>query len=166
LIEQEEIAMARNTKQAKEVATSNEKQGAARQEASDQHGQSDKIPAEQVVGERTRSRRTFRPPVDIYENEQGLMLLADVPGAKPEGLHITLERHVLNVWAEVEDHAPEGYSSIYQEYEVGDFERQFTLSGDFDAEKIEASLLNGVLKLTIPRAAEAAPRTIKVKAGE
>ena len=77
---------------------------------------------------------------------------------------ITGERHVLNIWAEVEDHAPEGYSSIYREYEVGDFECQFTLSGDFDAEKIEASLTDGVLRLTIPRAAEAAPRTIKVKA--
>ena len=156
--------MARKTKEAKEVATSDEKQDAARQQASEQHEQSEKMPAEQVVGERTRSRRTFRPPVDIYETEQGLMLLADVPGAKPESLRITLERHVLNIWAEVEDHAPEGYSSIYREYEVGDFECQFTLSGDFDAEKIEASLTDGVLRLTIPRAAEAAPRTIKVKA--
>ena len=156
--------MARKTKEAKEVATSDEKQDAARQQASEQHEQSGKMPAEQVVGERTRSRRTFRPPVDIYETEQGLMLLADVPGATPEGLRITLERHVLNIWAEVEDHAPEGYSSIYREYEVGDFECQFTLSGDFDAEKIEASLTDGVLRLTIPRAAEAAPRTIKVKA--
>jgi HSP20 family molecular chaperone IbpA len=156
--------MARKTKEPKEVATSEEKQDAARQQASEQHAQSEKMLAEQVVGERTRSRRTFQPPVDIYENEQGLMLLADVPGAQPERLHVTLERHVLNIWAEVEDHAPEGYSSTYREYEVGDFERQFTLSGDFDAEKIEASLTDGVLRLTIPRAAEAAPRTIKVKA--
>jgi HSP20 family protein len=157
--------MARKTKQATNVATGQEKQDAAQLQGSDQHVQAEKMPAEQVVGERTRSRRTFRPPVDIYESEQGLMLLADVPGATPEGLHITLERHVLNVWAEVEDHGPEGHSSIYREYEVGDFECQFTLSGDFDAEKIEASLTDGVLRLTIPRAAEAAPRTIKVKAG-
>jgi len=157
--------MARQTKQATNVAASKAKQDAAQQEASDQHVQPEKMPAEQVAGERTRSRRTFRPPVDIYETEQGLMLLADVPGAEPEGLRITLERRVLNVWAEVEDHAPEGYSSIYREYEVGDFECQFTLSGDFDAEKIEASLTDGVLRLTIPRVAEAAPRTIQVKAG-
>src|SRR3954463_3018865 len=156
--------MARKTKQATNVATGQDKQD-TQQQSSDQHVQPEKMPAEQVVGERTRSRRTFRPPVDIYETEQGLMLLADVPGATPDGLHITLERHVLNVWAEVEDHAPEGYSSIYREYEVGDFECQFTLSGDFDAEKIEASLTDGVLRLIIPRAAEAAPRTIKVKAG-
>ena len=124
-----------------------------------------KTPAEQGRGERTRSRRTFRPQVDIYETEQGLMLLADVPGAKPEGLEITLERHVLTIRAEVEDHAPEGYSPVYQEYEVGDFECQFTLSGDFDADKIEASLVDGVLKLMIPRSPEAQPRRIEIKAG-
>jgi HSP20 family molecular chaperone IbpA len=136
--------------------------GQPAQEPQGQAGQ--KMPAEQGRGERTRARRTFRPQVDIYETEQGLMLLADVPGAKPEGLEITLERHVLTIRAEVEDHAPEGYSPVYQEYEVGDFECQFTLSGDFDTEKIEANLVDGVLRLTIPRAAEAAPRTIKVKA--
>jgi HSP20 family molecular chaperone IbpA len=132
----------------------------------EQQGQSgQKTPADQGRGERTRSRRTFRPQVDIYETENGLMLLADVPGAKPEGLEITLERHVLTIRAEVEDRAPQGYSPVYQEYEVGDFECQFTLSGDFDADKIEASLVDGVLKLMIPRSPEAQPRRIEIKAG-
>src|SRR5215210_9392208 len=71
-----------------------------------------KMPAEQGGGERTRSARTFRPRVDIYETEHGLMLLADMPGAKPEGLTITLDRRALNVHAKVEDLAPEGYSPI------------------------------------------------------
>ena len=103
--------------------------------------------------------------MDIRETEHGLMLLADVPGAKSEGLTITLDRRALNVHAKVEDHAPEGYSPIYQEYQIGDFECDFTLSGDFDAEKIEASLANGVLRLTIPRVEQAEARTIKIKAG-
>ena len=102
--------------------------------------------------------------MDIYETEQGLMLLADMPGAKPDGLDITLERRVLSIRADVEDHAPEGYSPVYQEYEVGDFECQFTLSGDFDAEHIEAKLVDGVLRLTIPRAPQAQARKIDVKA--
>ena len=121
--------------------------------------------AEPQGGERTRSRRTFRPSVDIYEAENGLMLLADVPGATPEGMTITLERRVLSIHAQAVEHAPEGYSLVYQEYEVGDFECQFTLSGEFDAERIEASLTNGVLRLTIPKAAEAQARTIQIKAG-
>ena len=137
--------------------------GQPEQERQGQAGQ--KMPAEPGGGERTRARRTFRPQVDIYETDQGLTLLADVPGAKPDGLDITLERRVLTIRAEVEDHAPEGYSPVYQEYEVGDFECQFTLSGDFDADRIEASLTNGVLRLTIPRTAQPEARKIEVKAG-
>ena len=116
-------------------------------------------------GERTRAGRTFRPRVDIRETDRGLVLLADVPGAKPDGLTITLDRRVLNVHAQVKDYAPEGYSPVYQEYQVGDFECDFTLSGDFDADRIEASLRNGVLRVTIPRAEQAEARTIKIKAG-
>jgi len=103
--------------------------------------------------------------VDIRETERGLVLLAEVPGARPDGLTITLDRRALNVHAQVEDHAPRGYSPVYQEYQVGDFECDFTLSGDFDSDKIEASLTNGVLQLTIPRAEQAEARTIKIKAG-
>src|ERR671928_631870 len=159
--------MARKAKEGQEAGTAKSGQGAAgpqdRTEPQEQAEQ--KFPADQGGGERTRSRRTFRSRVDIYETEQGLMLLADMPGAKPEGLDITLERRVLSIRAEVEDHAPEGYSPVYQEYEVGDFECQFTLSGDFDADRIEASLTNGVLRLTIPKAAEAEARTIQIKPG-
>ena len=124
-----------------------------------------KRPAEQPGGERTRARRTFRPSVDIYEVENGLMLLADVPGSTPEGVTITLERRALTIHAQVEEHSPEGHSLVYQEYEVGDFECQFTLSGEFDADRIEANLTNGVLQLTIPKAPEAQARTIQIKAG-
>jgi len=124
-----------------------------------------KTPVEQSQGERTRSRLTFRPRVDIYETESGLMLLADVPGATSEGLTITLDRRVLSIRSEVEDHAPAGYSPVYQEYQVGDFECEFTLSGDFDPDRIEARLSEGVLRLTIPRAEQPAARTIKITAG-
>src|SRR5215213_5827783 len=106
-----------------------------------------KVPVEQEGGERTRSRLTFRPRVDIYETESGLMLLADVPGAKPEGLTITLDRRVLSVRAEVEEHAPQGYSPIYQEYQAG----------DFDPDRIEAGLSDGVLRLTIPELSRPQP---------
>ena len=122
-----------------------------------------KRPAEEQGGERTRSRRTFRPAVDIYEVENGLMLLADIPGATPDGVTVTLERRSLSIYGQAEEHAPEGHSLVYQEYEVGDFECQFTLAGEFEADKIEATLTNGVLKLMIPKATEAQARTIQVK---
>src|SRR5215203_1991636 len=56
-----------------------------------------KLAVGQQGGERTRSGRTFRPRVDIRETERGLVLLADVPGARPDGLTITLDRRALNV---------------------------------------------------------------------
>src|SRR5918911_3454111 len=102
--------MARKTKEGQEVAMAKSGQGAAgpqdRTEPQEQAEQ--KLPAEQGGGERTRSRRTFRPRVDIYETEQGLMLLADMPGAKPDGLDITLERRGLRVLAGGGDAGREG----------------------------------------------------------
>ena len=121
-----------------------------------------KLSAEQEAGERTHERPAFVPRVDIYETETGLVVVADLPGVSPDGLEVTLEKRVLSIYGRVEDDAPEGYSQAYREYAVGDFERQFTLSGDFDINGIEANLKYGVLHLAIPRAPEAAAKRIKV----
>ena len=121
-----------------------------------------KLSAEQEAGERTHERPAFVPRVDIYETETGLVVVADLPGVSPDGLEVTLEKRVLSIYGRVEDDAPEGYSQAYREYAVGDFERQFTLSGDFDINGIEANLKYGVLHLAIPRVPEAAAMRIKV----
>ena len=122
-----------------------------------------KLSAEQEAGERTHERPVFVPRVDIYETESGLVVVADLPGVSPEGLEVTLEKRVLSIYGRVEEEAPKGYSQVYREYAVGDFERQFTLSGDFDINGIEANLKYGVLHLAIPRAPEAAAKRIKVR---
>ena len=122
-----------------------------------------KLSAEQDAGERTHERPAFIPLVDIYETKTGLVVVADLPGVSPEGLEVTLEKRVLSIYGRVEEDAPEGYSQAYREYEVGDFERQFTLSGDFDMNGIEANLKHGVLHLAIPRAQEAAAKRIEVR---
>src|SRR3954466_9966729 len=80
-----------------------------------------KLPAEQQGGERTRSGRTFRPRVDTPDTQRGLALQADMPSARADDLTITLDRRALNVHAQVEYHAPQGYSPVYHEYQVGDF---------------------------------------------
>ena len=124
-----------------------------------------KLPAEQQgAGERTHDRPMFVPRVDIYETETGLVVAADLPGVKPGGLEVTLEKRVLSIYGRVDEEAPEGYSPVYREYEVGDFERQFTLSGDFDVNGIEAEMKDGVLHLAIPRAPEPAAKRIEVRA--
>jgi HSP20 family molecular chaperone IbpA len=122
-----------------------------------------KLPAEQGAGERTHDRPMFLPRVDIYETETGLVVAADLPGVKPDGLEVTLEKRVLSIYGRVDEEVPEGYSLVYREYEVGDFERQFTLSGDFDINGIEANLKDGMLRLAIPRAPEPEAKRIEVR---
>jgi HSP20 family protein len=122
-----------------------------------------KLPAEQGAGERTHDRPMFLPRVDIYETETGLVVAADLPGVKPDGLEVTLEKRVLSIYGRVDEEVPEGYSLVYREYEVGDFERQFTLSGDFDINGIEANLKDGMLRLAIPRAPEPEAKRIQIR---
>jgi HSP20 family protein len=122
-----------------------------------------KLPAEQGAGERTHDRPMFLPRVDIYETETGLVVAADLPGVKPDGLELTLEKRVLSIYGRVDEETPEGYSLVYREYEVGDFERQFTLSGDFDINGIEANLKDGMLHLAIPRAPEPEAKRIQIR---
>jgi len=122
-----------------------------------------KLSAEQDAGERTHERLVFVPRVDIYETETGLVVVADLPGVSPEGLEVTLEKRVLSIYGRVEEDTPQGYSQAYREYDVGDFERQFTLTGDFDINGIEANMKDGVLHLAIPRAPEAAAKRIEVR---
>ena len=83
-----------------------------------------KLPAEQGAGERTHDRPMFLPQVDIYETETGLVVAADLPGVKPDGLEVTLEKRVLSIYGRVDEETPEGYSLVYREYEVGDFEHR------------------------------------------
>jgi HSP20 family molecular chaperone IbpA len=140
----------------------------AQDEAQEQSSSDDgsKLPAEQEgSGERTRSRPTFRPRCDILETEEGLTILADMPGAKAETLEVHVEKRELSIRAEVEEAAPEGMSLAIREYQAGDWERRFAVSREFDLERVSASLTDGVLKLTLPKAREAEARRIDVTAG-
>ncbi len=145
---------------AKKTQPARSKGGHETQEGTE--GQS-KLPAEQQGGEPTRARPTFRPLVDIGESEDGLVLIADLPGAEPDKLDITLEGRDLVIRAEVDEEEPEGFSPAYREYDVGDYECHFRLAGDFESDGVEASLKDGVLKLKIPKAAEQETKHIRVK---
>jgi HSP20 family molecular chaperone IbpA len=117
------------------------------------------------AAERTRTRRVHTPATDIYETDQGLVLLIDLPGVVPDAVDVTLEQHVLTIRAHTEDRPPPGYSLVYQEYESGDFERSFTLSERVDAGRIEAQMSDGVLRLLVPRPQAAEARRIQVRSG-
>jgi HSP20 family protein len=101
--------------------------------------------------ERTRDRLAFVPRVDIYETDENVVVVADVPGVDEESMDITLEKNVLTINGYVEPVQPEGYSLAYAEYRVGDYERSFTLSNEIDQDNIEATLKNGVLTLHLPK---------------
>jgi HSP20 family protein len=112
--------------------------------------------------ERTRMQeRYIQPPADIYETEQGLALLADLPGVSPNDLKIRLEDNILTIQATAK-HLVES-EPIYQEFELYNFFRQFELSEEVDQEKITAELTHGCLKLLLPRAEKAKPREIRVR---
>jgi HSP20 family molecular chaperone IbpA len=115
--------------------------------------------------ERTRDQPAFVPRADIYETEEAMYVVADMPGVSEDSLDITLEKGVLTLQGAVEPEAPEGYSLAYAEYRVGDYVRRFSLSDEIDQEAIEATLKDGVLRLTLPKITEARTRKIAVKAG-
>ena len=122
----------------------------------------DKTPAEPP--ETTTGGRIFRPLTDIVETDEGVTLMLEMPGVGADDVEVTLERRVLTIRGKVRATSPEKLQLAYAEYGEGDFERSFTLSDDFDPDKIGASVSNGVLTVTLPRAAEAQPKKIAVTA--
>jgi HSP20 family protein len=122
--------------------------------------QQEEAPTEEM--ERTRSRRTFIPKADIYETEKEIIVLADIPGANEKTVDVTLEKDVLSITAYIEPLRTNGYEIAYAEYEEGDYQRSFRLSGEIDRDGIEATVSEGVLRLRLPKAESAKARKITV----
>ena len=95
--------------------------------------------------------------------QDGVTLTADLPGVRKEDLDIDYREGVLTLTAKVEP-PPTHHRLTYQEYEVGGFQRRFTVGERVDIAKIEANLKHGVLSLFLPRAEEHKPRKIEIKA--
>jgi len=114
--------------------------------------------------ERTRARKAFVPRVDIYETDDELVVVADMPGVDENSVDITLEKNVLTINGNVNLAHPDNYNLAYAEYEEGDYERSFTLSNEIDLNKIEATVKDGVLRLNLPKIGEAKTKKIAVKA--
>lgn len=110
-------------------------------------------------------RMTITPAVDIYEDTQGVTLWADLPGVARDKLDVRVHDSSLAIEAEAVVPTPANLRLQHAEVREPRFARTFTLSPDFDTSKIEASLKDGVLKLTIPRRDEARPRRIEVRTG-
>ena len=124
----------------------------------------ERVPAE-TAAEPARARRLWRPLADIVETREGVTLTVELPGVAAEDVDVSLEQRVLTIRARSHASAPETLRLVHAEYEPGDYERAFALSEDFDGEKIEAEMRNGVLTLRLPRTEAARPKSIRVKAG-
>ena len=114
--------------------------------------------------ERTRECQCFVPRADIYEVDDQIVVVVDVPGASNESIEVSLEKNILTVNAYVDTTEPEGYSLSFAEYEVGDYQRSFRISNEIDRENIDATVKDGVLRLYLPKAKQALTRKISVKA--
>ena len=112
-----------------------------------------------------RRRAALTPAVDIFEDAHAVTLLADLPGVSKDKLDIKVHDGSLTIEAESMVPVPPNLVLSHAEVRAPYFSRRFTVSEDFDTSRIEASLKDGVLKLTIPRRDEAKPRRIEVRTG-
>ena len=117
------------------------------------------------AGDGNSQRRLFVPRSDVYETDEAIVVVAEMPGVDRDNVEITLEKNVLTISGRVSDESPEGYRLVLNEYGSGDFERRFALSQTVDREGIAAEVKGGILTLTLPKAREAQPRRIEVKSG-
>lgn len=107
----------------------------------------------------------FRPAVDIYEDEGGIHVKAELAGVKPEDVKVSVENRILSISGERKfehEDKRDGYHRVERSY--GSFSRSFVLPTEVKAEEIDAKMDKGVLTVSLPRRPEAKKREIAVKA--
>jgi HSP20 family protein len=120
-------------------------------------------PPETQAVEATRPREPYvTPPVDIYETPESLVVIADLPGIDPAHLEVRVDKNILTLYGQTQDQMPGDLR--YREYTLVSFFRQFELGEQIDQDGIRAELKQGVLTLTLAKAAKAQPRAITVNA--
>lgn len=107
----------------------------------------------------------IRPPVDIFEDERGITLLADMPGVSKERLDIDVDRDSLSIQGSSAIEVPKGMEALYADVRSTRYQRSFSLSRELDGENITANLKDGVLTVRIPKREEHQPRKIEVQTG-
>jgi len=107
-----------------------------------------------------RATRTIAPRVDISETDTHYVLLADMPGVTSDGLDVVAERDSLVIHGRVEHAAT---NADYQEFELADYHRAFTLTEDLETDGVTARLQDGVLRVEIPKSPRVQPKKIPVR---
>ncbi|MDX1645296.1 MAG: Hsp20/alpha crystallin family protein [Thermoanaerobaculia bacterium] len=112
--------------------------------------------------EATSPGRYYSPYTDIFETEDALTVVMDMPGVDKANVAVTLEKGRLSVEGQIDSSRYDGLEPVYTEYDVGHFIRSFALSSKIDQAAITAEMEAGVLTLRLPKAPEAQPRRIEV----
>ena len=116
----------------------------------------------QSTSEHTTPGQVFSPLVDIFEDDQTLTIVADMPGVPSENVSIDLKEDVLTLSGVPSLSVPDEDEVVVQEFKTGKFLRQFTLSEVIDQANIKATLNHGVLRVTLPKVGPAKPRKIQI----
>jgi HSP20 family protein len=112
--------------------------------------------------EKTVPARYYVPTTDIFETDDALTMVMELPGVEKHAIDVSVENDVLRIDARIDFTKYEGLEPLYTEYNVGHFARSFTLSNKIDQQEIGAQLDDGVLTLTLKKAKEALPRRIAI----
>lgn len=112
--------------------------------------------------EQTVPARYYVPTTDIYETEDALTVVMEMPGVEKKDIEVNVENDVVRIEGRLDFGKYEGLEPLYTEYNVGHFARAFTLSSKVDQRQISAQLEDGVLTLTLKKAKEAMPRKIAI----
>ena len=112
--------------------------------------------------EATVPARFFVPTTDIFETEQALSLIVEMPGVDKSKVEISVEDGLLTIQGQIDFSKYEGMQPVYTEYNIGHYRRSFSLSNKIAQDKIAAEMQDGVLTLMLPKAEEAKPRRISI----
>jgi HSP20 family molecular chaperone IbpA len=112
--------------------------------------------------EKTIPGRFYVPATDIFETEEALTLMLEMPGVGKNNVEVQIENDVLRVEGKIDYAGYKAVEPVYTEYNVGHYARAFTLSNKIDRDAITAQVEDGVLTLTLPKSKDALPRRIAV----
>ena len=112
--------------------------------------------------EATKPTRAFVPSADIYESENTLTVVLEMPGVSKENVDVNVEDGVLTVEGRIEFYKYERLQPVYSEYNVGPYRRSFQISNQIDHSKIAAQMRDGIMTLELPKVETAKPRRIQV----
>ena len=115
--------------------------------------------------EQTRPLRAFLPTADIFETEEALAVVLEMPGVDRNNIDVNVDNSVLTIEGRIDFNKYEGLQPVYSEYNIGPFRRSFRISSQVDQDKIKADMRDGVVTLTLPKAEQAKARRIEVRTG-